>query len=275
MLHSTRTQLRSGILRIAAVLAFAGILSALQPSFVQAQDRTMMQGFYWDATPGGVWYDSLAYYADVFARAGFNSIWFPPPSKGAAGPFDVGYSPYDYYDLGEFDSAPGDFTSGLGNFIPTRYGTRAGLQAAIRRYHENGMQVYADVVLNHRSGGSLERNPFAQYYTSRTGGSLFSPDGDSTYTAFPLRHGSGRIAWPAGQGAPFFFPNGVRNPGNTGDFFSDNQIGGFHQLYLNSFGYDNALHNGDGSNLPMATVLSYGDNGSWTKSVSTDSGSIS
>jgi alpha-amylase len=255
MLHSTRTQLRSGIHPLAAVLAFSGILFALQPSFAQAQDRTMMQGFYWDATPGGVWYDSLAYYADVFARAGFNSIWFPPPSKGAAGPFDVGYSPYDYYDLGEFDSAPGDFTSGLGNFIPTRYGTRAGLQAAIRRYHENGMQVYADVVLNHRSGGSLERNPFAQYYTSRTGGSLFSPDGDSTYTAFPLRHGSGRIAWPAGQGAPFFFPNGVRNPGNTGDFFSDNQIGGFHQLYLNSFGYDNALHNGDGSNLPMGDSL--------------------
>ncbi|MCH8494823.1 MAG: DUF1939 domain-containing protein [Balneolales bacterium] len=227
---------------------------------VNAQDKPMIQGFYWEATPGGVWYDSLAHYSDVLARAGFNSVWFPPPSKGAAGAFDVGYTPYDYYDLGEFDSAAGDRTSGLGNFIPTRYGTRAGLEAAIARFHENGMKVYADVVVNHRSGGNLEPNPYGQWYTDRNGGSLFSPGGDSTFTAFPLTHGSGRIAWPIGEGGQYFFPNAVRNPDNTGDFFAGNQIGGFHQLYVNSFGYDNALHDGDGSNLPLGdSLMVWGD----------------
>lgn len=217
--------------------------------------KTMMQGFYWDVSPGGVWYDSLAYYAPLLHRVGFDAIWFPPPSKGAAGSFDVGYTPYDYYDLGEFDSAAGDLTSGFGNFIPTRYGTRAKLEAAIAAYKSRGMEVYADVVLNHRSGGSLEPNPFGSFYTSRTGGSLYSPGGDSTFTAFPLTHGSRRIASPIGSGGANFYPNGVRNPSNTGDFFSGTQIGGFHQMYVNSFGYDVALHNGDGSNLPMGDSL--------------------
>lgn len=237
-------------------IAASALLSLLLTLPVAAQNgKTMMQGFYWDVTPGGVWYDSLAYYAPLLQRVGFDAIWFPPPSKGAAGAFDVGYTPYDYYDLGEFDSAPGDRTSGVGNLIPTRYGTRAGLQAAIQAYRSRGMEVYADVVLNHRSGGILEPNPFGAFYTSRTGGSLFSPGGDSTFTAFPLTHGSGRIAWPVGSGGDYFFPNGVRNPSNTGDFFSDTQMAGFHQLYVNSFGYDVALHNGDGSNLPMGDSL--------------------
>lgn len=234
-----------------------GVLLSLAFSLpASAQNgNTMMQGFYWDVTPGGVWYDSLAYYAPLLQRVGFDAIWFPPPSKGAAGAFDVGYTPYDYYDLGEYDSAPGDRTSGVGNFIPTRYGTRAGLQAAIQAYRSRGMEVYVDVVVNHRSGGILEPNPFGSLYTNRSGGSLFSPGGDSTFTGFPLTHGSGRIAWPVGSGGDYFYPNGVRNPSNTGDFFSDTQLGGFHQLYVNSFGYDVALHNGDGTNLPMGDSL--------------------
>lgn len=215
----------------------------------------MMQGFYWDVTPGGVWYDTLATYAPALARAGFTTIWFPPPSKGAAGGFDVGYTPYDYYDLGEFDSRGGNQTSGTGAYTATRYGTRATLQRAIQAYRSEGIKVLADIVLNHRSGGSLEPNIHAQWYTSRSGGSLFSPDGQRTYTAFPLTHGSGRIAWPVGQGNEFFYPNSTRNPWNTGDFFSSNQLAGFHQMYTNWFGYDNALHNGDGSNLPLGDSL--------------------
>ncbi len=225
-----------------------------------AQDRVMMQGFYWDVTPGGVWYDEIARQADLLGLAGFDGIWLPPPSKGAAGAFDVGYTPYDYYDLGDFDSAPGDNTSGTGAFVPTRYGDRAQLENALERLRANGIEIYMDIVLNHRSGGNLEPNRFAEWYTNRGGGSLFSPDGEQTFTAFPLTHGSGRIAWPVGEGNDFFFPNAVRNPGNTGDFFADNQIAGFHQMYVNSFGYQNALHDGDGSNLPIGdSLMVWGD----------------
>jgi len=219
------------------------------------QDRTMMQGFYWDVTPGGVWYDTLATYAPLLGRAGFHSIWLPPPSKSAAGGFDVGYTPYDYYDLGNFDSRAGDQTSGTGEFIPTRYGTKDGLIFAIQQLKTNGLKVYADIVLNHRSGGNLEPNVYAQFYTNRNGGSLFSPDGVNTFTGFPLTHGSGRVAWPIDGGNEFFFPNATHNQNNTGDFLSNTQLRGFHQMYVNEFGYTNALHTGSGATMAVGDSL--------------------
>jgi len=230
-------------------------------SGAQAQeDRTMIQGFYWDVTPGGVWYDTLATYAPQLGRAGFNGIWLPPPSKASAGGFDVGYTPYDYYDLGEFDSHAGDETSGTGEFIPTRYGTKSGLLAAIQELKSNGIEVYADIVLNHRSGGSLEPNVYGEFYTNRNGGSLFSPDGENTFTGFPLTHGSGRIAWPIGDGNDYFFPNSTHNQNNTDDFLSDNQLRGFHQMYINDFGYTNALHTGSGATLAVGdSLIKWGD----------------
>lgn len=215
----------------------------------------MMQGFYWDVEPGGVWYDKLSGSADQLGRAGFNSIWLPPPSKGAAGGFDVGYTPYDYYDLGQYDSRSGDQTSGTGAFIPTRYGTKDQLLEAIDNLKANGLNIYADIVLNHRSGGSIEENIYADFYTNPDGGSLFSPDGESTFTAFPLTQGSGRIAWPEGEGNEAFFPNATHNQSNTGDFLSDAQLAGFHQMYVNNFGYTNALHTGSGETMAIGDSL--------------------
>lgn len=220
----------------------------------------MMQGFYWDVEPGGVWYNTLANSADQLGRAGFDGIWLPPPSKGAAGGFDVGYTPYDYYDLGEYDSRAGDQTSGNGAFIPTRYGTKSQLLNAIGHLKDNGLEIYADIVLNHRSGGTLEENVYAEFFTNPDGGSLFSPDGESTFTAFPLTNGSGRIAWPEGEGNEAFFPNSVHNQSNTGDFESGSQLAGFHQMYVNSFGYTNALHTGTGETLAIGDSLkAWGD----------------
>ena len=214
----------------------------------------MLQGFYWDVTPGGVWYDSLRIKAPGLASIGIDAVWFPPPSKGD-GQLNVGYTPYDYYDLGEFDSQSGDVTSGTGSFIATRYGTREKLEAALEAYQSRGVEVYADIVLNHRSGGSVEPNIYGAFYTDRNGGSLYSPDGENTFTAFPLTHGSGRIAWSAGNGNEYFYPNAAVNPNNTFDFFSDSQLAGFHQMYTNSFGYSNALHDGNGSTLAIGDSL--------------------
>ncbi len=219
---------------------------------LNAQDRTMMQGFYWDATPGGVWYEYVEDQSDALGRAGFDAIWMPPPSKGAAGGFDVGYTPYDYYDLGEYDNQPGGGTGRA-----TRYGTRSDLESMVQSLQSDGLEVYVDIVVNHRSGGQLEPNEFSHWYTDRDGGSLFSPDGDSTFTAFPdiLEHGSGRIAWDVGDGNDFFIPNEVNNPDNTPDFYADNQLEGFHQMYINNFGYQNAIHDGAGNTLPLGDSL--------------------
>src|SRR5690606_35074799 len=114
----------------------------LGPS-AHAQDRVMMQGFYWDVEPGGVWYDTLTTRAARLAWAGFDAVWLPPPSKGAASGWDVGYTPYDYYDLGAYDSCDGDHTEGQGGCIATRYGTAAGLKEAIQTLKARGLEVYA------------------------------------------------------------------------------------------------------------------------------------
>lgn len=233
------------------VLLFCNIFNS---STAYSQDKTMLQGFYWDVTPGGVWYDSLAIKAPGLSSIGIDAVWFPPPAKGD-GQLNVGYTPYDYYDLGEFDSQSGDVSSGTGSFIATRYGTREKLEAAIEAYQSRGIEVYADIVLNHRSGGLIEPNIYGEFYTNRDGGSLYSPDGENTFTAFPLTNGSGRIAWTAGNGNEYFYPNAAVNPDNTFDFFSDSQLAGFHQMYTNSFGYSNALHDGNGSTLAIGDSL--------------------
>ena len=224
-----------------------------------SQESTMIQGFYWDVTPGGVWWDSLAFYSDALGRAGFSGIWLPPPSK-SDGQENVGYTPYDYYDLGEFDSQSGDRTSGSGAFIPTKYGTKQQLLRAVQQLKANGLEVYLDLVLNHRSGGLAENNVNIRWFQNRGGGSDYSPDGRVTFTAFPLTNGSGRVAWPVGGGNEFFYANSAVNPENTFDFFSESQLSGFHSMYKNSFGYDIALHDGNGNNLPMGdSLMIWGD----------------
>lgn len=130
-----------------------------------------MQGFYWNTHPGdvtntttgGIWWDTLTQMAPQLANAGFNTVWTPPPTKGFAGPWDMGYGPYDYFDLGEFDSK---------GTIRTRHGSRAQLDAMITAMHNNGLKVMADIVLNHRGGGDAQ----APYQVGGgTGYTIFTP----------------------------------------------------------------------------------------------------
>jgi alpha-amylase len=103
---------------------------------------TMMQYFHWDLPPDGTLWDELARNAADLARAGITAVWVPPVSKGTSGS-DVGYGSYDLWDLGEFDQK---------GSVRTKYGTRAQLEAAVAAVHDAGMQVYLDVVFNHKGG---------------------------------------------------------------------------------------------------------------------------
>ena len=55
----------------------------------------------------------------------------------------MGYGVYDTYDLGEFEQK---------GSVPTKYGTKKEYLAAIRALKKAGIQVLADIVLNHRMG---------------------------------------------------------------------------------------------------------------------------
>ncbi len=103
----------------------------------------LFQFFHWYSANDGTLWKMLGERAGELAAAGISAVWLPPAAKGAAGPDDTGYGVYDLYDLGEFDQR---------GAVRTKYGTRAELIAAIRAAQQAGLQVYADVVLNHRQG---------------------------------------------------------------------------------------------------------------------------
>ncbi len=108
-----------------------------------ASNKTMMQYFEWYLPNDGFWWKRCAAKAPNLANLGITDIWLPPACK-AAKQDDVGYSVYDLYDLGEFEQK---------DTIRTKYGTKEEYTEAIKAFHNEGIRVYADIVLNHRMGG--------------------------------------------------------------------------------------------------------------------------
>ena len=100
----------------------------------------------------------------ALARVGFTSLWLPPVHKaGNLGGPSMGYDPYDYYDLGDYDQK---------GSIPTWFGTKNDLLSLIAEAHQHRMSVIADVVFNHNSGADeQEVNPI----TGESRWTLFRP----------------------------------------------------------------------------------------------------
>ena len=66
----------------------------------------MLQAFYWDCPRAEnrehQWWNFINRDCRGIAQAGFTALWLPPANKAASWK-SMGYDPYDYYDLGEFD----------------------------------------------------------------------------------------------------------------------------------------------------------------------------
>ena len=103
-------------------------------------NRTMMQYFEWYLPNDGLWWKRCAAKAENLKGIGITDVWLPPAYKGTSQE-DVGYGVYDMYDLGEFDQK---------GTVRTKYGTKEEYIDAIRAFHEVGIRVFADIVLNHR-----------------------------------------------------------------------------------------------------------------------------
>lgn len=106
-------------------------------------NKTMMQYFEWYLPDNGLLWLRCQEQAKELKEAGINMVWLPPAYKGAAGKKSVGYDVYDTYDLGEFDQK---------GTIATKYGTREEYLRAVQRLQAEGIEVLADVVLNHMMG---------------------------------------------------------------------------------------------------------------------------
>jgi alpha-amylase len=119
------------------------------------QNGVMMQYFHWYLPDDGSLWNQVAKQTEELAKIGVTSIWLPPAYKGTAGGMDVGYGIYDLFDLGEFDQK---------GSIRTKYGTKDEYIRAIKAAQKVGINVYADVVFNHKLGADreeeMEATPF-------------------------------------------------------------------------------------------------------------------
>lgn len=120
------------------------------------ENKTLMQYFEWHLDADGQHWNRLKEQAGELKEAGIDSVWIPPVTKGASKD-DNGYGVYDVYDLGEFDQK---------GAVRTKYGTKKELLEAIKACHNVGIQVYVDVVMNHKAAAdeketfkAIEVNP--------------------------------------------------------------------------------------------------------------------
>ncbi len=149
---------------LAAMLICSLVLTSIFTANVSAQNDTMMQAFYWDVpvddvNKNGSWWDNLNGKAGELSSAGITGIWTPPPSKGNFGIYDMGYGVFDHFDLGNYNQK---------GSTETRFGSRQELINMINQMHANGIDVYADILLNHiyTNDSQSQANPAVKSYVA-------------------------------------------------------------------------------------------------------------
>jgi len=107
------------------------------------QNGTLLQYFHWYYPQDGTLWKKFKKESAALVKMGITAVWLPPAFKANAGGMSVGYDVYDLYDIGEFDQK---------SSIRTKYGTKQEYIDAIKTAHNKGLQVYADIVVNHLAG---------------------------------------------------------------------------------------------------------------------------
>jgi alpha-amylase len=143
------------------------LLSWLGLSSLAAQAQTtvkkvVLQGFWWDYYNNNYpfkWADYLAELAPRLKAMGVDAVWIPPTPKNKNATNDVGYSPFDQYDLGD------KYQKGA---TRTRFGSKDEFLRMVAVLHANCIEVVQDVVLNHTDGagtttGAGGQDPDATY----------------------------------------------------------------------------------------------------------------
>ena len=106
----------------------------------------IMQYFEWYMQCNQNLWNKVAEEAPKLADLGITALWLPPAYKGMGGKDEVGYGVYDVYDLGEFDQK---------GTIKTKYGSKEEYLNCIQVLNQNGIEAYADIVLNHKMGADM------------------------------------------------------------------------------------------------------------------------
>ncbi|QCD90495.1 alpha-amylase [Vigna unguiculata] len=113
---------------------------SLEPKICSATGtgyEILCQGFNWESHASGRWYMKLKEVASELASIGFTVIWLPPPTESVS---PQGYMPKDLYNLN------------------SRYGNMDELKYLVKKFHEVGIKVLGDAVLNHRCAHYQNKN---------------------------------------------------------------------------------------------------------------------
>jgi len=113
----------------------------------------LMQYFHWYFPDDGSLWNKVADEAANLSDLGISALWLPPAYKAMRGAQSVGYDTYDLYDLGEFHQK---------DSVRTKYGNKDEYLRAVKVARDNGIDIYADIVLNHKAGADYKERVLAQ-----------------------------------------------------------------------------------------------------------------
>src|ERR1700679_2831959 len=98
----------------------------------------LLQAFYWNCPSAenqqGAWWKFLQSKLPAVKAAGFTAMWLPPACKAANlfGAPSMGYDPYDYFDLGEYNQR---------GSVGTWFGLKSDLVTLVTAAHAANLQV--------------------------------------------------------------------------------------------------------------------------------------
>ena len=164
----------------------------------KSENGVMMQSFYWDVEPRGEWWSILTDHLTDWSESGIDRLWLPVATKGQSGGYSMGYDPSDYFDFGEFDQH---------GTVITRFGSRKDLESLIDKAHELKLEVIADIVINHNSGGGEEYNPYRD---------------KNTYSLFDENHGNASGMF--NRTYENFYPNSTSNYDDGSLFYEETNL---------------------------------------------------
>lgn len=184
------------------------VVSPISLDSYSTDKGVMMQSFYWDVEPRGQWWTILTDKLADWSASGIDRIWLPVATKGQSGGYSMGYDPSDYFDFGEFNQH---------GTVITRFGSREELENLISKAHELELEVIADIVLNHNSGGGEQYNPYRE---------------KNTYTLFDPTHGNASGMF--NRTYENFYPNSTSNFDDGSLFYEETNLD-HHQEYVQNW----------------------------------------
>ena len=135
--------------RVIAFICSLLILLSYSAQTLNTSKQITLQAYWWDYFNSNYSYkyaDYLSALAPRLRSIGIDAVWIPPTIKNKQ-IVDMGYAPFDHYDLGD------KYQKG---FLKTKMGDKDLLLRMVAVLKANGIDVIQDIVLNHITGAGSQ-----------------------------------------------------------------------------------------------------------------------